>query len=223
MRYLSKLAAGLALSFLALGASASPDMPRNGVDYGTLPHKNPTDSGNKVEVTEFFAYYCPHCNAFEPQLNAWAAKHKDDVLLRRVHVARDERVLPQQRLFYTLEAMGLLEKYHAKVYEAMHGEQRLPLDRDVKVFEWAEQAGINRDKFIETYRSFDVLERVRHAGVVMQAYYIDRWPMIAVDGRFITSPGHLAATMPDATEAQLQEATLKVLDFLVQKARAEKK
>lgn len=222
MRYLMKLAAALALFALAPGAGASPEQPREGVHYGTLPHVNPTESGRKIEVTEFFAYYCPHCNAFEPKLNAWAARNKANVVLRRVHVARDERVLPQQRLFYTLEAMGLLDKYHAKVYEAMH-VQRLPLDRDVKVFEWAAQAGIDRDKFILAYRSFDVLERVRHAGVVMQAYYIDRWPMVAVDGRFITSPGHLGQAMPEATEAQLHDAALKVLDFLVAKARAEKK
>lgn len=222
MRYLMNLAAALALAAVATVASAAPAAPRNGVEYVTLPHVNPTDGGKKIEVTEFFAYYCPHCYVFESPLKAWIRKRSKDVLFQRVHVSRDERVLPQQRLFYTLEVMGLLDKYHDRIFEAMH-VQRLTLERDPKVFDWAEKAGIDRAEFIETYRSFDVAEQVNHAGAVMKAYYIDRWPVIAVDGRFVTSPSHVAQAMPDATEAQLHEATIRVMDYLVDKARAEKK
>src|SRR5689334_8763460 len=80
----------------------------------------PADAGGKVEVIEFFAWYCPHCYAFEPALQAWVKRQGDRIVFKRVHVSRDAGVAPQQRLFFTLEAMGLLDQYHDKVFAAMH-------------------------------------------------------------------------------------------------------
>lgn len=212
-----------ALALCAFAGAAAPAEPKNGVDYLTLRVTQNTDAGKKVEVTEFFAYYCPHCNVLEPHLAAWVKKQGDKIVFKRVHVPRDPNVLPQQRLFYTLEALGLVEQYHDKVFAAMHSE-RLRLNRDELVFDWAEKAGIERTRFIDTYRSFGVQARLRRADAVMQAYQVDQWPMIAIDGRFMTSPTQAAEGNSAAvTEAQQQQAMLAVMDHLVAKAQAEKK
>jgi hypothetical protein len=102
-------------------------------------------------------------------------------VFRRVHVSRDANVAPQQRLFFTLEAMGLLEQYHDKVFAAMHVE-RLRLNSDEQVFDWAAKNGIDRASFIDTYRSFGIQQRLRRADAMMDAYRVDRWPMV-VDRR----------------------------------------
>ncbi len=209
-----------ALSSVSGGVAAAE--PKAGVEYLVLPEKQNTDAGKKVEVTEFFAYYCPHCHAFEPQLAAWVKKQGDNIVFKRVHVGLNASVAPQQRLFYTLEAMGLLEQYHAKVFAAMH-EQRLRLNSDELVFAWAEQAGIPRAKFIDTYRSFGMQSKVNRAGSMMESYRIDSWPMIAVGGRYLTSPYTASqGANVGASEAQQQQAALVVLDFLVAKAKTEK-
>ncbi|HZX28492.1 MAG TPA: thiol:disulfide interchange protein DsbA/DsbL, partial [Telluria sp.] len=174
MKMLRLFAAGLLLCFAA-AASASPSEPKNGVEYLTLPQTLPTDTGSKVEVIEFFAYYCPHCNAFEPLLEEWVKKQGANIVFKRVHVPYSPSVLPQQRLFYTLEAMGLLEKYHQKVFDAMHKDQRLRLGSDEEVFDWAAQNGIDRAKFAEAYRSFGVTAHVRRAGTMMSVYHINFW------------------------------------------------
>lgn len=225
MRPLRRLLTAFALLAFSGVAAASPTNPVDGVEYKTLPMAQPLEAGaRKVEVTEFFAYYCPHCNAFEPLLADWVRKQGDAVVLRRVHVPRDPSVLPQQRLFYTLEAMGLVEQYHAKVFAAMHGEQRLKLANDEQAFDWATRAGIDRARFIETYRSFGVQAKMRRAGEIMAAYGVTHWPMVAIDGRFITSPGMVAeGAQGGATEAQLMQGTLAVMDQLVAKAKADKK
>ncbi|MGJ7915607.1 thiol:disulfide interchange protein DsbA/DsbL [Massilia sp. LXY-6] len=207
---------GLAEAAVALPAAAEP---QDGVDYLTLPARLPTDTGRKVEVIEFFAYYCPHCYAFEPVLNAWVRRQGDNIVFKRVHVARDAGVAPQQRLFFTLEAMGLLEQYHDKVFDAMHVE-RLRLNSDEQVFDWAEKNGIERAKFVDTYRSFGIQQRLRRADAMMDAYHIDRWPVVAIGGRYLTSPSHAGAYANEArTEAQQQEVALKVMDYLVAKAK----
>ena len=226
LRRLLCTAALLGASSLAAipAASASAAAPKDGVEYKTLPAALPTDAGpRKVEVIEFFAYYCPHCYAFEPLLEEWVRKQGDAIVLRRVHVPRDASVAPQQRLFYTLESLGLLEQYHAKAFAAMHVE-RLRLSNDEQVFDWATRAGIDRTRFIDTYRSFGVQAKLRRAGTLMQEYGVTHWPMVAIDGRFLTSPG-MVAEGPDGhqPETQLLQGTLQVMDHLLAKAKAGKK
>jgi thiol:disulfide interchange protein DsbA len=216
-----------ALLGLAAGSSAfalaSPTEPQDGAEYLTLASPQPTDTGNKVEVIEFFAYYCPHCNAFEPGLEAWVKKQGDNIVFKRVHVSGGASVLPQQRLFYTLDAMGLLPQYHQKVFDAMH-VAHLRLSSDEEVFNWAAQNGIDRAKFIDTYRSFGIQARLRRASSMMDAYQVQFWPVLVVDGRWQTSPSQAGEHMAQgSSEAQQQQAALQVLDALVAKAKAQTK
>jgi len=227
MKFLKYLVSALTLSaatLTALSASASPADPKNGVEYKTLPTAQPTDSGKKIEVTEFFAYYCPHCYAFEPTLEAWVKKQGDNIVFKRVHVPYNDSVLPQQKLFFTLEAMGLLtDKLHKEIFDEMHVRHNR-LDRDTAVFDFVGKQGIDVAKFTDTYRSLGVAARLRKGNTMFSDYKVDSWPMLAVDGRFLTSPtmsdeGNKSAT----TEAQLDAGVTQVLDILVAKAKAEKK
>jgi thiol:disulfide interchange protein DsbA len=210
---------------IGLGAAASAFAadPKDGVQYLTLAEAQNTDAGNKVEVTEFFAYYCPHCNRFEPLLAEWVRKQGANIVFKRVHVSSGPRVLPQQHLYYTLEALGLLGQYHDKVFNAMHAE-RQRLDTDEAVLDWAVRSGIDRGKFVEAWNSFGVQAKLRRANAMMAAYGINEWPMVAIDGRFMTSPSQAGngATAPQ-TEGDLQQSALQVMDYLVAKAKAEKK
>ena len=214
-----------ALLGLAAGSASLPALaadPQAGAQYLVLPSVQPTDTGKKVEVIEFFAYYCPHCYAFEPLLHAWVKKQGDNIVFKRVHVPGGASVLPQQRLFYTLDAMGLLDQYHQKVFDALH-QQHLRLSSDEQVFDWVAQNGIDRAQFIDTYRSFGIQARLRRASAMMDSYGVDRWPLVVVDGRFVTSPSHVGAGAPEgSTEAQQQQMALQVMDFLVTKAKADK-
>jgi thiol:disulfide interchange protein DsbA len=228
MRFISTLLCAAAIGFgwsatAGSATAAAAADPANGVQYLTLPDVQNTGAGNKVEVTEFFAYYCPHCDRFEPLLAAWVKKQGDNIVFRRVHVASGPGVLPQQKLFYTLEALGLLDQYHVKAFEAMH-VQRLRLASDKEVFDWAATAGIDRAKFIDAYNSFGVQAKVRRAERMMAEYRIDSWPTVAIGGRYLTSPTQAGeGSQTPQTETQLQQSALGVMDFLVAKAKAEKK
>ena len=208
---------------MAIGAQASPAEPKNGVEYLTLATPQDTDAGKAIEVTEFFAYYCPHCNVLEPALAAWVRQQGANIVFKRVHVPYDKKTLPQQRLFFTLEAMGLVEQYHAKVFHAMHAE-RLRLNSDEAVFDFVEKQGIERKKFIDAYHSFGIDAKLRRASAMMEAYKIDSWPTVAIDGRFLTSPSQANQGTNEArNEQQLDAGALRVMDFLLAKAKAEKK
>jgi thiol:disulfide interchange protein DsbA len=219
MRLIRTLLCAAAIGLSAV-AAASPAQPKDGVEYLTLPEAQNTDAAGKVEVTEFFAYYCPHCYRFEPVLAAWVKKQGANIVFKRVHVPPGQSALAQQRLFYTLEALGLTEQYHQKVFDAIH-VQRLRLPNDQAVLDWAVKAGIDQAKFIDAWNSFGVQAKLRRASAMMAAYRVDEWPMVAIDGRFLTSPSR--AGQDAQPEDQLQQSALQVMDFLVAKAKAEKK
>ena len=121
----------------ATAARAQPAKPREGKDYLVLGKQAPTDApAGKIEVVEFFWYSCPHCNAFEPTLEAWVKSLPKDVSFKRVPVAFRDDFSPQQRLYYTLEAMNKVDELHAKVFRAVHGE-RQALNTDEAIIAWA--------------------------------------------------------------------------------------
>jgi thiol:disulfide interchange protein DsbA len=222
MRLIRTLLCAAVIGLSATASAAGAD-PKSGAEYLTLPEVQNTDAGSKVEVTEFFAYYCPHCNRFEPLLAAWVKKQGANIVFKRVHVTGGPSVLPQQHLYYTLEALGQVAQYHQQVFDAMHVE-RLRLANDQAVFDWADKAGIDHAKFASAWSSFGVQAKLRRADRMMGEYRIDQWPMVAIDGRFLTSPT-LAGEGSKApqTEEQLQQSALQVMDFLVAKAKADKK
>ncbi len=217
------LFAALTIGFSAPGALAAPEHAHAANQYLTLPQAQPTEAGARVEVIEFFSYACPHCNVLEPVLAEWVKKNASKVAFKRVHVAFRPSDQLLQRLFATLEALDLLDAHHAKVFAVIH-EQNKRFNSDEDVFNWAESVGIKRDVFIATYRSFGVQARVNRAQAMVGAYRIEQWPMLAVGGRYLTSPhqagGHASPPLP---ELQQQVQALQVMDMLVNKVKSEQK
>ncbi|MYM31057.1 Thiol:disulfide interchange protein DsbA [Duganella sacchari] len=224
MRFLKFALTAFALSAVALTASASPADPKNGVEYKTLKAPQAVDTGKKVEIIEFFDYACPHCAAFDSALGAWVKKQGDNIVFKRMHISRPGTDLPQEKMFFTLEAMGVLTpELHAKAFNEIHVNHN-PLRRDEQVFEFIAKQGVDKQKFIDTYRGFGVAGRVRKSVSMMDAYEIDSWPTLTVDGKYQTSPTMADAEKQSATtEAQLHGEVTQVLDALVTKAKAEKK
>jgi thiol:disulfide interchange protein DsbA len=191
-------------------AQAQAAAPQAGRDYQVVSKRIASDvPAGKIEVVEFFWYNCGHCNAFEPMLDAWALKLPKDVVLRRVPVAFQDSFAPQQRLFYALEAMGLVAKLQGKVFQAIHA-QRLKLDTAEAITGWVVQQGVDRAKFIEHYNSFSVASKVTKATQLQNAYQIEGVPALGVAGRFIT----------DGSMARSMERALQVVDYLASEIRA---
>jgi protein dithiol oxidoreductase (disulfide-forming) len=211
-REFSAGAAGV-LAATALGAPhlafAQGKKPEDGVEYMTLDKRAPVDApAGKIEVIEFFWYSCPHCNHFEPQLEAWVKKLPADVVMRRVPVAFRDDFVPQQRLYYVLETLGKVDEMQPKVFHAIH-EERLGVNREDSILAWAEKQGFDRAKFAEMYNSFSVAAKVKRAVQLQEIYKVTGVPAIGVAGRYYTD-GELAHSM---------ERALQVTDFLIAQAR----
>lgn len=173
---------------LALGAAAAE--LKDGRDFRLISPPLAADK-SKIEVTEFFWYGCPHCFDFEPVLAAWVRKLPADVVFRRVPaIFPNNKWMPGARLFYTLEAMNLVEKLHADVFNAIHVE-RQRLDEEKVLFDWIAGKGVDPKKFSETWSSFGVQARAQQARELTQAAGLSGVPSVMVHGRYLAlTPGN---------------------------------
>ena len=132
---------------LSLSAQAQVRQFAEGKDFAKLKKPVATDApADKVEVIEFFWYSCPHCNQFEPSFEAWAKAAPANLAIRRVPVAFNATFIPQQKLYFALEALGWLPQLHTKVFRAVHVE-RQPLNKDDLIFDWISKQGVDLAKF----------------------------------------------------------------------------
>lgn len=188
---------------------AQVNAPQSGADFLVLNRPVPVDApAGKIEVIEFFGYFCPHCNAFEPVLSAWVKQLPPDVVFKRVPVAFTGGAVPQQRLYYALESMGLVEQLHARVFAAIHRE-RQNLSQGPAIADWVARQGVDRASFAEQFDSFSVSTQVAHARQLLTAYQVEGVPALGIAGRYYTD-GALARSM---------NRVLQVVDYLTDQAR----
>src|SRR3989338_454861 len=129
---------------LALGAGAVE--LKEGRDFREI---NPplAPGKDKIEVTEFFWYGCPHCFDFEPVLAGWQKKLPADVEFRRVPaIFPNDKWPPGARLYSTVEAMNLVDKLHGSAFNAIH-VARQRLDNEQILFDWVAKQGVDARKF----------------------------------------------------------------------------
>jgi len=207
------LGATLASASVLGTAFAQGADPVEGTHYVKLSQRVPVSAPvGKVEVLEFFWYGCPHCNHFEPALAAWVAKLPADVVFRRVPVAfRPNPYAIHQKLYFALDAMGLIPAMHAKVFRAIHEEQQR-LDTPEAIAAFVTKNGIDQAKFMAVFNSFGLQTKAAQARTLADAYKIDGVPSLGIAGQYYTTIS-LNGTA---------EKTLATANFLIDKARKSK-
>lgn len=205
-RQFTQVAAASTIALLAsTGSLAQKVKPQAGVDYIVLEKPVPFEPvAGKVEVVEFFGYWCPHCNAFEPELEAWLKHLPANISFKRVPVAFNDAAVPLQKLYYTLEALGRVNDMQRKVFTAFHAE-KVNLNTQEGIVAWAVKQGMDQKKFVDAYTSFAVNTKVTKAKQLANAFKIDGVPSLGIAGRFYTD-GTLAKGMTRALQVAEQLA-----------------
>ena len=133
-------------------------------------------------MIEFFWYGCPHCFAFEPTLEPWIAKLPADVHFRRVPVQFDALKEIHQRIYYTWEALGLVDAMHTKTFNRFHVQHK-PINSEEDMLAFAQENGLDVAKVKQAWESFGVARRAQ-ARQLSEDYRVDGVPMIGIHGRY---------------------------------------
>jgi len=208
----------LAALLLAFGVSSSAAAQlAAGRDYRVINPPQPTESGKKIEVLEFFWYGCPHCNALQPSLKIWLKQKSADVEFRRVPAILSDSWIPLTRAYYALEVTGALDKLHHEMFSAIH-EKNLRLQDPKVLFDWVARHGVDRQKFSDAYGSFGVQSRGQRSIEMTRNYVITGTPSITVDGKYVVAPS--MTLKPDRNVDY--EKFFQVLDQVIAMARKER-
>src|SRR5690606_19105713 len=129
----------------AAGAEAGTDAPApppppvdpnagaslvEGRDYVRIGNGQPFEPlDGKIEVVEVFGYVCPACANFQPLVRAWQAKLPSDVRFTYVPALFGGTWDDYARAFYTAESMGLVDRTHDPMYQAIHLDRTLKGER----------------------------------------------------------------------------------------------
>ncbi len=182
---------------------------REGTDYRIVKPVQPTEApAGKVEVVEFFGYWCPHCNEFEPTLTDWSRRNEGKATMVYVPIAFIPGQANLQRLYYALEALGKEKELRRKVFNAIHTDRSLAPNADVgAIADWVEKNGVDKKKFVDTFNSFTVQAKTSRASQIAKAYGVDAVPMLGFGGKYLLS---------------IQPRTIANADLMLAKALAEK-
>lgn len=215
MNFLRRTLAVMAVLLLALAATGgqaqAQSVPQLGRDYIRLDPPRPVASSDKIEVIEFFYYGCAVCYELEPMLTRWFFMSPDSIALRRVPALSSDNWDNFAKLFYTLEAVGQLARLHWPVYDNFHFDG-IKLNEEAVMANWVSKNGVDKEKFISTYRSAEIKAKLVAARQMIKNYDIKGVPSIVVDGKYVTS-----ARMTGGTRELVQ-----VVGQLVELARKER-
>jgi thiol:disulfide interchange protein DsbA len=165
---------------------------KEGQHYIRMVPSQPTMGGaDKIEVAEFFWYGCPHCYSFEPTINAWAESMPTDARFVRIPVVWNAVHELHARLFYTMEVLarnGTLadgEAFHNTVFQEIQtrGNRLTSEDSIRRLFE---RFGVDGATFDQTWKSFEVDQKLRVAKDLGRRYSIQGVPAVVVNGKYRT-------------------------------------
>jgi len=183
-----------------------------GIEYELLDKAQPAPTDGKVEVIEFFSYACPHCYRFEPYIEKWQEKKSDNIEFIHIPAVFNDNWEALATLYYAAEVLGVQEKMHPIIFEAMHGEgKKIRSFEDLKAL--FEANGVSGEKLNQALNSFTVAAKTRRAKTMTQSYGIKSVPNIVVQGKYRTN----------GTLAQGHANVFKVVDYLSEKIEKDAK
>jgi thiol:disulfide interchange protein DsbA len=203
------IGAAMALASLFGVAAHADDTPAE--KYTVLTSPVPVSQPGKIEVVELFWYGCPHCYAFEPTINPWIEKLPADVHFVRIPAMFGGIWDVHGQMFLTLEAMGVEHKVHTAVFDAIHKEHKM-FKTPEEMADFVATQGVDKAKFLETYKSFAVAGMVKKDKDLAVAYGVTGVPTMIVNGKYRFDLGSSGGP----------EEALKLADTLIEKERAAK-
>lgn len=200
------LATAVAFGFAAQAQAALVE----GQDYTVLPKPIQQIQADKVEVLEFFGYFCVHCYHLDPVLLKHAKTFPSDTYLRTEHVVWQPEMLGLARVAAAVNQSGLKYQANGAVFKAVY-EQKINLADPATFKQWAEgQKSFDGKKLIAAYDSFSNQAQAKKMEELTNTYQISSTPVVIVGGKYqVTFTGDWNAGM-------------KTIDGLVEKVRSER-
>jgi thiol:disulfide interchange protein DsbA len=209
---------------LAISAAAQGADFQAGKHYTVIPQAQRTNvAPGKVEVMEVFSYGCPACNAFRATMRKLKTSLPANAQLVYLPASwhAEENWPLLQRAYFTAQALGVADKAHDALYDAIwtSGElsamepgstnrlkSQLPTIEDIAKF-YQRATGVKAADFVATSKSFGVDLKMRQADNQITAMQVPSTPTLVVNGKYRVNNENLKGA----------DEIIEVVKFLVAK------
>ena len=194
----------IAIAALVIGAYATVQAQvlaepwEAGKHYFIIDPPVPTASGDKIEVTEVFSYGCPACNYSYPFIDTLKKALPANAVMNYVPASfkPDEDWPMFQRAFFAAKALGIAEKSHDAMFDAVWKTDELAtFDKATKRYKQPQPTieeaakfyakfGVKVEDFVATANSFTINTRMKQADAYIKAAGVDVTPTIIVNGKY---------------------------------------
>lgn len=160
-----------------------------GEHYDLIPGGQPFEPlDGKIEVVEVFNYVCPACAMFQPLVNTWKARLPADVRFTYVPAPFGGNWDPYVHAYYAAEAMGIADKAHDGIFQAIHVDRSLKGERGADSAQDIARAyakfGADPAQFASTMASFTVNAKFGRAKQYIAQQRANSTPTMIVNGRY---------------------------------------
>ena len=183
-----------------------------GKHYTKLVEPIETSTGDKIEVLELFWYGCGGCYALETYVRPWAKSLPADVAFVKMPAMLSTGWRPHAQAYYAAQTLGLADKNHEKLFDAIHKERRKLFDTK-SLTDFYVENGADRKLYNGKLKSFAVdgtMKKAFKKQVILAKSGVRSVPSLIVNGKYYVS-GSMAAG---------SNGLFDVVDFLVAKERA---
>jgi thiol:disulfide interchange protein DsbA len=110
--------------------------------------------------------------------------------------------------FYAAEALGVFDKLHNPLFDAMHKERRKLNDKE-SLIDFAAEQGVDKAAFTDAWNSFSVFVKVQQARKLTKQAQLSGVPTIVINGKYKTSASLAGSTekMFEIMDALIAEET----------------
>ncbi|KWT99946.1 thiol:disulfide interchange protein [Vibrio toranzoniae] len=177
---MKKLFAFFSLIMLSLSAHAAKF--NEGEHYKVLD----LEASKKPLVTEFFSFYCPHCNSFEPIIQQLKQQLPADAKLQKNHVSfmGGNMGIPMSKAYATMIALKVEDKMVPVMFNRIHNMNKPPRDEE-ELRQIFLDEGIDAKKFDAAYNGFAVDSMVRRFDKAFKDSGLSGVPAVVVNNRYL--------------------------------------
>jgi thiol:disulfide interchange protein DsbA len=118
----------------------------------------------------------------------WLARKPGNVTFTRIAVAFGANWEPSARAYYAAEALGVLDKTHQPLFDAIHQEKH-GLNNEDELAKFFAEHGVDPEAFRKAYHSFQTETQLRRGSQLAQRYGVRGVPAVIVNGQYeVRSP-----------------------------------
>ncbi|WP_114787743.1 thiol:disulfide interchange protein DsbA/DsbL [Vibrio tetraodonis] len=177
---MKKLFALVATVMLSLSAQAA--QYKEGEHYKVLD----LEASKKPTVTEYFSFFCPHCNTFEPIIQQLKAQLPKDTKFQKVHVSFMGGSMgePMSRAYATMVVLKAEDKMIPVMFNRIHN-MRKPPQNEQELRQIFLDQGIDAKKFDAAFKGFAVDSMARRFDKQFEQSGLTGVPAVIVNNKYL--------------------------------------